>query len=150
MSFQQKNIAVSLSIFSLILGFYLIRLFQMNQAGTFNATNVFWLWGIIAVLAVIGTIVMTIITHIVGGVIHKATTDEDPHIEDIQDERDQMIDLKGVRVAYTVSSIGVALAMLTYVFGHPPLVMFSLLILSGVFAQIVADIWRLMLYRRGF
>jgi hypothetical protein len=111
---------------------------------------VFRLWGIIVVLAVIGTIVATILTHIAGGIVHKVRTNEDPHIEDIQDERDQIIDLKGTRVAYTFSSIGVALSMLTFVFGQPPLVMFSLLIFFGILAQVVADIWRLTLYRRGF
>jgi len=150
MSFQEKNITVSLSIFVAILGFYLIRVFQMVQHESFNSTNLFRLWGIIAVLAVIGTILATIFTHIVGGIVHKVRTNEDPHIEDIQDERDKMIDLKGTRVAYTLSSIGVALSMLTFVFGQPPLVMFSLLIFFGVLAQVVADIWRLTLYRRGF
>jgi len=150
MSFQEKNITVSLSIFVAILGFYLIRVFQMVQNESFNSTNVFRLWGIIAVLAVIGTILATIFTHIVGGIVHKVQTNEDPHIEDIQDERDKIIDLKGTRVAYTLSSIGVALSMLTFVFGQPPLVMFSLLIFFGVLAQVVADIWRLTLYRRGF
>ena len=150
MSFQEKNITVSLSIFVAILGFYLIRVFQMVQHESFNSTNLFRLWGIIAVLAVIGTILATIFTHIVGGIVHKVRTNEDPHIEDIQDERDQIIDLKGTRVAYTFSSIGVALSMLTFVFGQPPLIMFSLLIFFGVLAQVVADIWRLTLYRRGF
>jgi hypothetical protein len=150
MSFQQKNITVSLSIFSVILVFYLIRIFQMVQGESFNSTNVFRLWGIIAIMAVIGTILLTIFTHIASGIVHKVRTNEDPQIEDIQDERDQTIDLKGIRVAYTFSSIGVALAMLTYVFGHPPLVMFSLLIFFGVLAQIASDIWRLVLYRRGF
>jgi len=150
MSFQEKNIAVSLSTFTIILGFYLIRVFQLVQSESFNSTNVFRLWGIIAILAVIGTILATIFTHIAGGIIHKVRTNEDPHIEDIQDERDQIIDLKGTRVAYTFSSIGVALSMLTFVFGHPPLVMFTLLIFFGVLAQVVADIWRLSLYRRGF
>ena len=150
MSFQEKNIAVSLSTFTVILGFYLIRVFQLVQSESFNATNLFRLWGIIALLAVIGTILATIFTHIVGGIVHKARTNEDPHIEDIQDERDQMIDLKGTRVAYTFSSIGVALSMLTFVFGQPPLIMFSLLIFFGVLAQVIADIWRLTLYRRGF
>ena len=150
MSFQQKNISVSLSIFVIILGIYLISVFQMVQNESFNSTNVFRLWGIIVVLAVIGTIVATILTHIAGGIVHKVRTNEDPHIEDIQDERDQIIDLKGTRVAYTFSSIGVALSMLTFVFGQPPLVMFSLLIFFGVLAQVVADIWRLTLYRRGF
>jgi len=150
MSFQEKNIAVSLSIFVAILGLYLVRVFQMVQNESFNSTNMFRLWGIIAVLAVIGTILATIFTHIVGGIVHKVRTNEDPHIEDIQDERDKIIDLKGTRVAYTLSSIGVALSMLTFVFGQPPLVMFSLLIFFGVLAQVVADIWRLTLYRRGF
>ena len=150
MSFQEKNIAVSLSTFTVILGFYLIRVFQLVQSESFNATNLFRLWGIIAILAVMGTILATIFTHIVGGVVHKVRTNEDPHIEDIQDERDQIIDLKGTRVAYTFSSIGVALSMLTFVFGQPPLIMFSLLIFFGVLAQVIADIWRLTLYRRGF
>ena len=150
MSFQEKNIAVSLSTFTVILGFYLIRVFQLVQSESFNSTNLFRLWGIIAILAVIGTILATIFTHIVGGIVHKVRTNEDPHIEDIQDERDQIIDLKGTRVAYTFSSIGVALSMLTFVFGQSPLIMFSLLIFFGVLAQVIADIWRLTLYRRGF
>jgi len=150
MSFQEKNITVSLSTFTLILGFYLLRVLQLVQNESFNTTNVFRLWGIIAVLAVIGTILATIFTHIAGGIVHKVRTNEEPHIEDIQDERDQIIDLKGTRVAYTFSSIGVALSMLTFVFGQPPLVMFSLLIFFGVLAQVIADIWRLTLYRRGF
>jgi len=150
MSFQEKNITVSLSIFVAILGLYLVRVFQMVQNESFNSTNMFRLWGTIAVLAVVGTILATIFTHIVGGIVHKVRTNEDPHIEDIQDERDQIIDLKGTRVAYTFSSIGVALSMLTFVFGQPPLIMFSLLIFFGVLAQVIADIWRLTLYRRGF
>ena len=150
MSFQEKNIAASLSTFTVILGFYLIRIFQLVQSESFSSTNVFRLWGIVAILAVIGTILATIFTHIAGGIVHKVRTNEDPHIEDIQDERDQIIDLKGTRVAYTFSSIGVALSMLTFVFGQPPLIMFSLLIFFGILSQVIADIWRLTLYRRGF
>lgn len=150
MSFQEKNIAVSLSIFTLILGFYILRVIQFMQNESFIAANMFRLWGIIAVMAVLGTIIATIFTHIAGGILHKIRTNEDPQIEDIQDERDQLIDLKGTRVAYNFSSIGVALSMLTFVLGQPPLILFSLLIFFGVLAQVVADIYRLTLYRRGF
>jgi hypothetical protein len=150
MSFQEKNIVVSLTTFSFILAFYLLRVFQLVQSNTFTPSNLFWLWGIIALMAVIGTIVATIFTHIVGGIVHKVKTNEDPDIQDIQDERDQMIDLKGTRVAYTFSSIGVALSMLTFVFGQPALVMFALLIFFGILANIIADIKRLALYRKGF
>lgn len=150
MSFQEKNIIASLSTFTLILFFYLIRVLQMVRTDTFNATNLFRLWGIIALLAIGGTILLSILTHIAGGIVHKIRTNEDPHIDNIQDERDQIIDLKGSRMAYTFSSIGVALSMLTFVFGQSPLVMFGTLIFFGVLAQIVADIWRLNLYRKGF
>jgi len=57
--------------------------------------------------------------------------------------------LKGTKVAYIISSIGVLLAMLTFVVGQPPLGMFTLLILAGILAQIAEDISRLVLYRRG-
>ncbi|MFN8435298.1 MAG: hypothetical protein U0V18_14830 [Anaerolineales bacterium] len=150
MSFQEKNIVASLSTFTLILFVYMFRVFQMVQTESFNAPNLFWLWGIVAILAIAGTILLSILTHIAGGIVHRIRTNEDSHIEDIKDERDQLIDLKGTRVAYTFSSLGVAASMLTFVLGQPPLVMFSALIFFGILAQIVADVWRLNLYRKGF
>ena len=150
MSFQEKNIVVTLVNFSLILIFYLVSLFLMIQNGSFNSTTVFRLWGIVIVLAVIVTILATILTHIVSAIIQVIKTGEEkPEIEDIKDERDQLIDLRGTKVTYTVSSIGVFLSMLTFAFGQPPLVMFTLLIFFGVLAQIIGDIFRLYLYRRG-
>lgn len=151
MSFQQKNITVSLVNFTLILVFYLIRVIQMILTESFTSTNVFRLWGIIIGLAVVVTVIGTILTQIISAIIQAIKTGkEDPKIEDIQDERDQLIDLKGTRVTYTVSSIGVFLSMLTFAFGQPALVLFTLLIFFGVVAQIVGDISRLYLYRKGF
>lgn len=150
MSFQEKNIAVSLSIFSLILVFFLIRVLQMVQTDSFTSPNVFRLWGIIIVLAIVGTISVTILTHILSAIIEAVRTQEEPDVQSIQDERDTLIDLRGTRITYTVSSLGVLAAMLTFVLGQPALVMFTLLILAGIFAQIVGDISRLFLYRRGF
>ena len=151
MSFQEKNITASLVTFILILGYYLIRLFQIIQGGNFNSTSVVRLWGFVIAFAIVGTILVTIFTHIISAITQAIKTgEEDPKIEDVQDERDQLIDLKGTRVTHTVSSIGVFLSMLTFAFSQPPLVMFSLLIFFGVFAQVVGDISRLVLYRRGF
>jgi hypothetical protein len=151
MSFQEKNITVSLINLTLILGFFLIRVLQMIRNESFISTNVFRLWGIIIVLAVVLTILATILTHIVSAIIEAIKTGkEDPEIEDIEDERDRLIDLRGTKVTYFVSSIGVLLSMLTFALGQPPLVMFTLLIFFGVVAQIIGDISRLVLYRRGF
>jgi hypothetical protein len=151
MSFQEKNITVSLVNFILILGFYLIRVFQMLRSGSFDSANVFRLWGIVIALAVVVTIFATILTHIVSAIIHAIKTGEEKsNIEDIEDERDQLIDLRGTKVTYFISSIGGFLSMLTFVLGQPPLVMFTLLIFFGVVAQIIGDASRLYLYQRGF
>ena len=151
MSFKQKNIAVSLVNFALILGFFLVRVIQMLQSDSFTSTNIFRLWGITIGLAIVVTIIGTILTHIVSAIIEAIRTGkDDPKIEDFEDERDQLIDLRGTRVTYFVSSVGVFLSMLTFVFDQPPLVMFTLLIFFGLVAQIVGDISRLVLYRRGF
>ncbi len=151
MSFQEKNITVTLVSFSLILLFYLNRLFAMIQGEGLNSTSVFRLWGIVIVLAIIVTIVAMILTHTFSAIVIAIKTgDDDPDIEDFEDERDQLIDLRGTKTTYFVSSIGVFLAMLTFALGQDPLVMFSLLIFIGLAAQVVGDISRLYLYRRGF
>ena len=149
MTFQERNIAASFVTFTLILGFYLTRVFQMIQNESFNLTNMTRLWATVIVLGIVVTIIGTILTHIGSGIIQAIKTQEEPVIEDIQDERDRLIDLKGTKVAYIVYSIGVLLSMLTFAFGRPALEMYSLLILAGLVAQIVSDISRLVLYRRG-
>lgn len=150
MSYQEKNITVSLVNFTLILGFYLIRVFQMIQGGSFNPTNIFRLWGIVIILGIVVTILGTILTHIVSAIIQAIKTKQEPDIRDIQDERDTIIDLRGTKITYVASSLGVFLAMLTFAFGQPPLVMFTLLVFFGLLAQVIGDISRLYLYRRGF
>jgi hypothetical protein len=151
MSYQQKNITVSLISFTLILVYFLIRVFQMVQTETFIAENVFRLWGITIAISIVAIIAGTILAHILSSIVQTIkTSDEDPQIEDIEDERDKLIDLKGTRVAYLVSSLGVFVAMLSFVFGQTGLVMFTVLILSGLVAQIAGDISRMVLDRRGF
>lgn len=150
MSYKQRTITVTLVSYSLILIFFLIRLFQVVMAGGFNSTDVFRLWGTTIALAIIVTILATILTNIGSNIIHIVKTEENPDFKDIQDERDQSIDLRGTKVSYFASLIGIPLSMLIYVLGQPPLVMFSMLIFFGIAAQILGDITRLYLYRRGF
>jgi len=156
MSFKEKNITVSMVSFTLVLLFFLIAVQRMIHNDSFTSTNVFRLWGIVIVLAIVVTVFATILTHIVSAIISAIATvietgekDADVEIEDLQDERDKLIDLKGNNMAYTVSSVGVFLAMLSYVLGQDPLVMFTLLIFFGLVAQIIGDISRFYLYRRG-
>ena len=151
MSYQGKNITVSLISFTVILGFYSFRILQMIWFGSFNSTNVFRLWGIVIILSIVITIIATILTHIGSSIVQAVKTgEENPEVDDLEDERDKLIDLRGIKVTYIVFSMGIFLSMLTYVLGYSPLVMFSLLIFFGITGQISGDISRVVLYRKGF
>ncbi|MCA9952544.1 MAG: hypothetical protein KDE48_23005 [Anaerolineales bacterium] len=151
MSFQEKNISVTLVSFSIILTFFVYRVLQMVQTDSFTSQNIFRLWGIVIVFAIIVTVVGMILTHIVSAIVIVIQTgDDNPEIEDIEDERDKLIDLKGTKITYSITSIGSFFAMLTFALGQSPLIMFTLLIFFGLVAQVIGDITRLTLYRRGF
>ena len=148
MSYQEKNITVSLMTYLLILGFYLLNLFQMYREASINSIEVFSLWGTIIMVAIIANIVAMILTNIMLSIVHAIKTRTGETESFIADERDKLIGLKGTRVSYIVFSVGVLLSMLTLVFDQPALVMFSLLVFFSIAAEIVGDISRLYYYRR--
>jgi len=151
MSFKEKNILVTLLNFTLILAYYLFQIFQMSQNDSFTEENVFRVWAVIIVFATLVTVVAILLTHLVPAIIQARKLGKDkPEFSDLEDERDKLIDLKGTKLTYTVSSLGAFVSMLTYVFGQAPLVMFSLLIFFGLLAQILGDISRLLRYREGY
>ena len=150
MSFQEKNVAVTLANFSLILLFFLVRVFQLIRNDNFTPSAMFRVWVTVIVIAVFVTIAATILTHIVSAIIEVIQTGNDePEIEDFEDERDKLIDLRGTQLTYSITSFGSFIAMLTFALGQPPLTMFSLLILFGLIGQIAGDTRRLRLYRGG-
>jgi hypothetical protein len=149
MAFNEKNVMVSLTNFSLILVYFAFRVIQMINTETFTEPNVFRLWIIVILLAVLVTVFATILTHILIAILEAIRTQEEPEVDGVEDERDELINLRGTRATYVVYSIGVLAAMLTFYFGYPPLVMFTLLVFFGILSQIIGDLRRLRLYRRG-
>ena len=149
MSYQEKNITVSLMSYLLILGFYLVNWLQMYQVEGLIPAKVFSLWIIVIVATILVNIVASILTHIVLTIFQAIKTRTQPDERFIADERDKMIGLKGMRNSYVVFSLGVFLSMLTFVLGQPPLVMFSLIVFSAILAELIGDISQLYFYRRG-
>jgi hypothetical protein len=149
MSYQEKNITVSLTSYLMILGFYLVKLFQMVQGEGLTSAMVFSLWGTVIVATILVNIVASILTNIVLSIVHAIKTQTKAIEPFIADERDKLIGLKGMKIAYITFSIGVFLSMLSFVFGQPPLVMFSLIILFSILAELIGDISKIVLYQRG-
>ena len=150
MSYQEKNITVSVMTYILILGFYVVNLFQMYQTEGLVSTRVFSLWAIVILAAIIVNIAASILTNIALSIVHAIQTRTNESERFIEDERDKLIELKGMKVSYIAYSLGVLIAMLTFVFGQPPLVMFSLIVLFSLVAEIIGDMAQIYLYRRGF
>ena len=150
MSYQEKNITVSLASYLLIMGYYLVNLIQMFQEGGLGSTKLFSLWALVILATIIVNIIASILTNIMLTIVEaiKAQKYEEPRF--IADERDKLIELKGMRSSYITFSVGVLVSVLAFVFGQPPLVMVSLIIFFAIAAEIIGDISQIYLYRRGF
>ena len=151
MSYQEKNTVITLSSFLIILTIFLNRLFDLSRNNGLNSSELLRLWGTVIVLSIVFTIFAAILTYVVTTIIEVVRTgEENPTIEDFDDERDQLIELKGKNMAYLVTSLGAFLAMITFALGQSALIMFSLLLFFAIIAQIANDMTKLILYRRGF
>ncbi len=149
MSYRETNIIVSCVSYLLILGYYLVNWLRMYQEEGLNSSKIFLLWAIVIIAGIILNIVGNILTSIVLSIVHAIKTQSNEEARLIEDERDKLIELKGVKGSYITFSVGVFLAMLTFVFDQPPLVMFSLIIFFSLTAEILGDLLQLYLYRRG-
>src|SRR5512145_790930 len=120
MSYQEKNVTVSLVSHLLIVGYFLFNLFQMYQIGGLVAAQVFGLRAVVIIAAILVTIIGSILTNIVLAIVHAIRTRAETDDRFVDDERDQLIELKCVIVSYIACSIGLLLAMLTFGFGEAP------------------------------
>lgn len=146
---QAESRTVGYLIGSLVgLVLYSAYAFQQIQAGTLNSMTIPSSWGV-AVLVLIGVqIVFYIAAAILVSIIEAIRAGEEQ--PELSDERDQLIELKANRIAYSVFGVGFLLSMITLAAGLAPLVMFNLIVFSLLAAGIVGYVTQIYLYRRGF
>ena len=149
MSYQEKNITVSLVSHLFIMVYYLVNLFPIIQSGEWIAGKVYGLWAIVIGVNILVTIIGSILTNILLTIVEAVRSQkyEDPRF--ITDERDNLIELKGIRVSYITFSVGVLISVCAFIFGQPALMMISLIFVFSILAEIVGDIAQITLYRRG-
>jgi hypothetical protein len=149
MSNRKISISVSLVSTLLILGYYLVNIIPMFQQGDFNSEEIFRFAGIVIIASIALNIIGNILTMIVINIIHAIQTQSEKEVRMIEDERDKLIGLKGTQVSYIAFSLGVLIAMLTFVFGQSALVMFSLIIFFSLLAEIIGDLSQFYFDSRG-
>lgn len=149
MSYQEKNVTVALVSHLLILVYYFFALLPILQSGEWVAGKLYALWVVVIGVTILVNIIGSILTNIVLTIVEaiRSRKYEDPRF--ITDERDYLIELKGIRIEYITYSIGVLTSILAYILGQPPLMMISMIFAFGILAEIAGDIVKITLYRRG-
>lgn len=148
MSYQERRAIVSLISTVVITAAYSAYMLERYPEADAYAPEVFRFWGtyflILIPVAIIARIVITIIFSIINTV---ATREGEP---DVIDERDKLIELRATRNSLYVFSVGIVLAMAALAADQPPALMFVILIVAGVVAEMVSEISQFYFYRRGF
>ncbi len=149
MSYQEKNITVSVILNLLISLYFLVNVFQMVQQGGLEPERSYALWATVIIVGIIANVISSVLTNVILTVI-QTVRNEEVDTDFVEDERDKMIGLKGMRNGYVMFSVGAVIAMGTMVLGQPPLVMFNILTFSAIFSTAITEASQLYFYRRGF
>ncbi len=149
MSYQEKSIFVNLFSSIVVFGIYGYFMLQMYQEGQFVGEegaqlvgkSVLWLMG--------AGIVFHIIAHILFNIIY-AIVKRESNPSFVVDERDRLIELRSLRVAYYLLGAGFVGAMVALATGQGVFVAFNILIVSLPVSGLAESLTQLFLYRRGF
>ena len=147
MYFHEKRALVSSISSILILGIYSLYIYQNYILGNPDILNDFKFWGKSFLFLIPVSIVAQIIIHIIFVIINKIATNEDAPT--ITDERDQLIELKSIRISHWIFITGFFMAMGSLTMNFRPFVMFIMLIFSGFISAIASEVAKIYYYRRG-
>jgi len=135
-SFKEKSIWTSLIITIIVFGYYFTRVFNQTTDDSANLIVLF-------VGVVIAMIILEIVSHIILAVIYKKEVNES------SDEREKLIELKGIRISYWILIFGIFQAIVSLLMNKPPLMVANIILLFFVFAQIFGESIKLYFYRKG-
>ena len=149
MSYQEKNGIVSLVSGVIVFALYAYFTRQMYQAGAFEGPDAGVQIGKSVLWLIFGGIIIHIIAQIVFSIGHAIITREaNPSF--VVDERDRLIELRALRVAYYIIGAGFVGGMIALALEQTYFVTFNIMVFSFFAASVVEGLVQLFLYRRGF
>lgn len=148
MGHKEKQSIVSIIGSVLIIGIYIVYIYNKQVAGNFEILNDFKFWGKSFIYLIPVAIVTQIVIHIIFAIIDRIVTQED--MPSFSDERDKLIELKSIRISHWIFILGFMLSMGSLALGMKPYVMFLTLISSGFLASIASEVAKIIYYRKGY
>jgi hypothetical protein len=147
MSYQERQTLMNMISTILITVLYLAYMMQRYPQTDLYSPEVFRFWGAFFLFLIPVSIVAKIIIYILFTILNAIAT-RDQTIP-ITDERDQLIETKANTISNYVFIVGFILAMGSLALNMPPVVMFVVLLVSGVVSSIVSEVSQFYFYRRG-
>ncbi len=149
MPYQEKNAVISLFSIAIVFGFYFYFTKQNFSAGLFDGADAGVLIGKSILWLIFGGAIFQIIAQVVFHIIYVVIAKE-PNTSSLVDERDKLIELRTLRVAYYIIFVGFVTAMIALAMGQSIFVTIHILLSFTVIAGIVESLMQIFLYRRGF
>ncbi len=149
MSFGERDAFTSLLttliaamlFYSIITGHYADGTFDGPDGLKAWARAVLWLIAYSIGIAIAVTIGFTILYVMLTG-------EKEP--SDLRDERDRLIEHRGMRIGSALTAAGLVLAIVDLAWGNSALHAFNLMLIGCSVSEIVKDIFKIICYRRGF
>lgn len=147
MTFHEVKYLVSFLTTALVSTLYALRVRTLAAEGFFSGPDgdlltgraLLILIGLVVGAGIVGQIVLSITAAILG---------HTPEYDD--DERDRQIDMRAMRVAFVLVGMAMIGALALLATGSTPFLTLHILVFGMVAAGLIADLWRVALYRRGF
>ncbi len=149
MNFEVKNTYAGIASTVMIFAIYYIVASGMYAAGRFEGPEGLALLGKAILALMAGGIVMHIVMLILANIVF-AIIQRDPKPSFVVDERDKLIELRGLRVSYYVFGAGYVASMIAMAMGMGAFGVFNLLLAFCALSALVEAVLRLVLYHRGF
>jgi hypothetical protein len=148
MSYQQKNIYISLITSIIVFAVYGFYMFEMHHEGSLDGPDASSIVGKSIFVMIGASIVVTIIMNIIFAIINAIITKEEEE-NTMSDERDKFIELKGLQIFVVTFSVGFVGSMGALALGMESYMVFFLIIFSMFIGNIVGDISKLFFYHKG-
>lgn len=168
MSYKMKKTIVPMVSGALLMAAYCINTFGKVQSGAAAADDLkFWATQMLLFIGIgiVALIIIEIVFHIVLSIsmavkeqvqngkcsdkeIEK-TIERTINLEMVEDEMDKLIELKSLRVGYSVAGIGFVAALIYLALGYSPAVMLNILFFSFAAGSMAEGAAQLFFYHRG-
>lgn len=149
MSYEHKNIYISLITTIITFIFYSSHMYGKYLEGQFAGADASKIVGVSVFILIGASIVVTIILHIIFAILVAIITQKESDENTLKDERDKLIDLKGLQFFVSIFGFGFVGCMGALALGMDTYLVFLTIIISMFFANVISDIAKLFFYHRG-